>query len=73
MKATVDRIEREITVLLLSDDDSIKFNLPLVLLPGIKEGDIVDITLKKDDETTRQTKERLASMIEKLKQKQVNQ
>jgi len=69
IKATVDRIEGEVAVLLLRDDETVKFNLPAVFLAGIKEGDIVDITITKDIETTREARERVSALIEKLKKK----
>ena len=46
--ATVDRIDGELVVLLLRGDEKIKFNFPAVFLAGIKEGDVVDITITKD-------------------------
>ena len=46
--AIVDRIEGELAVLLLRGDARVTFNLPVVFLAGIKEGDVVDITITKD-------------------------
>lgn len=68
-KVTVDRIEGQIATLLLREDEKIKFNLPVVLLPGIVEGDIVDITITKDTSSTNEVKGRVISLIEKLKNK----
>lgn len=51
MKATLDRIEGEMAVLLVRNGESIRLNLPEVLLPvGCKEGDILDISITRDGE-----------------------
>jgi hypothetical protein len=67
IKATLDRIEGEIGVLLFREDETVQFNLPAVFLAGIKEGDIVDITITKDVVGTDEAKERVSSLNEKLK------
>ena len=67
--ATIDRIEGELAVLLLRGDKKVKFNFPLVFLAGIKEGDIVTIAITKDVVSTDEAKERVMSLIEKLKRK----
>ena len=67
--ATVDRIEGELAVLLLRGDEKIKFNLPVVFLAGIKEGDVINIAITKDAVATDEAKERVVSLIEKLKKK----
>jgi hypothetical protein len=70
MKATIDRIEGEKAVLLMGEEGRVKVDMPLVILPnGCKEGDILDITIIKDEETTRETKERVSALMEKLKKK----
>jgi hypothetical protein len=70
MKATIDRIEGKLAVLLMGDDGSIKLNIPLNLLPeGSKEGDILDIDIQKDKKETDDAKKRVSSLIEKLKSK----
>jgi hypothetical protein len=68
MKATIDRIEGKLAVLLIRNGESIKLNIPLILLPeGSKEGDILDISIHKDDMETEAAKKRVSSLIEKLK------
>jgi hypothetical protein len=70
MKATIDRIEGKLAVLLIGDDGSIKLNVPLILLPeGAKEGDILDININKDEKETEEAKNRATSLIENLKSK----
>jgi hypothetical protein len=69
MKATIDRIEGELAVLLVGDG-RIKVNMPLALLPeGCREGDILNISLERDLEATRQAREKVSSLIEKLRNK----
>lgn len=70
MKATLDRIEGEMAVLLIRNGESIRLNIPVVLLPeGSKEGDILEITITRDEKETEESKARVSSMIERLKKK----
>lgn len=70
MKATLDRIEGNMAILLIRNGETIKVDVPLVLLPeGCGEGDILDISIKRDDSATMDAKERSRSLIEKLKRK----
>jgi len=69
-KATLDRIEEDIAVLLVRDKETIKFNIPLFLLPaGSREGDILDITITKDIQEMESAKKRVSNLLEKLKNK----
>lgn len=66
----LDRIEEGIAVLLVRDEEKIKINIPLFLLPPeSREGDILDITIDKDMKETEDAKERVLSLLEKLKKK----
>jgi len=66
--AVLDRIEGGTAVLLVEDSDSIE--LPVGLLPpDIKEGDIVSIIFKKEDRKTKNEKERVEGLINKLSSK----
>jgi hypothetical protein len=67
MKAVVDRIEENLAVLLLQPDEKIQFTLPSEVLPGIKEGDILDIVVSKDEPATREAKAKTIELAEKLK------
>lgn len=72
-KVTLDRIEEDVAVLLVRDEETVKIDIPLFLLPaGSKEGDILDITIVKDVKETENTKERVSSLLEKLKSKNRN-
>ncbi|WP_321417167.1 DUF3006 domain-containing protein [uncultured Methanomethylovorans sp.] len=69
-KATLDRIENNIAVLLVRPEETIRLNVPLSLLPeGSKEGAILRINITKDEQETKVTKEQVSSMLEKLKNK----
>ncbi|KKH92884.1 hypothetical protein EO95_09405 [Methanosarcina sp. 1.H.T.1A.1] len=57
-------------MLLVRDEESVKIGIPLFLLPsGSKEGDILDITIDRDVQETEAAKERVSSLLEKLKSK----
>ena len=67
MKAVIDRIESKLAVLLM---ESTKVNMPLILLPkGCKEGDVLDVSIKKNVKATLKAKNRSKGLIEKLKKK----
>ncbi|WP_292387617.1 DUF3006 domain-containing protein [Methanosarcina sp. UBA5] len=69
-KVTLDRIEDDIAVLLVRDEEKIKINIPVFLLPlESKEGDILDITIARNVQETEDAKERVSNLLEKLKNK----
>lgn len=69
-KFTIDRIEDSTAVLLLRDDESVKINIPLFLLPPeSNEGDILSLDIVREEQETEATKERVSGMLEKLKHK----
>jgi hypothetical protein len=70
MKATIDRIEGSIAVLVSCENESVHFTLPVSLLPtGSREGDIVTVTIGRDDAATVEAKERVSSLVERLGKK----
>jgi len=69
-KVTLDRIEENIAVLLVRDEESVRINIPLCLLPPeSREGDILDITIARNVQETEDAKERVSNLIEKLRNK----
>ncbi|KKG13067.1 DUF3006 domain-containing protein [Methanosarcina sp. 2.H.A.1B.4] len=68
-KVTLDRIEEGTAVLLVRDEETVKIDIPLFLLPASKEGDILDITIDRDVQEAEDAKERVLSLLEKLKNK----
>ena len=72
-KITLDRIEEDIAVLLVRDEEAIIINIPLYLLPsGSREGDILDITIIRDIQEIEAAKERVSALFEKLKTKNLD-
>jgi hypothetical protein len=70
MKATLDRIEDGVAVLLVRNDETIRLDIPMCLLPeDCEEGDILDIEITRDRESTKEARDRVAKLIEKLKKK----
>lgn len=70
MKVTVDRFEGEIAVLLVRQEETRKILFPKELLPGVAEGDVLEITVRKEAGDTEDARERVSSLIEKLRQKE---
>ena len=69
-KVTLDRIEENIAVLFVRDEEKIRINFPLSLLPeDCREGDILDIVITKDVRETEAAKERVSALLEKLQKK----
>jgi len=69
MKAVIDRIDGGMAIITLQDDTSVILNIPLKHIPNVCEGDIVDITINKDETATRAARERVSSIIERLKKR----
>ena len=70
MKVTLDRIEGTIAVLISREDESVRVNVPVSLLPpGCREGDILTIRIERDRVATESAQERVAGLIEKLKKR----
>jgi hypothetical protein len=68
MKATVDRIDEGIAVLIFRDDDVLQVRIPVALLPpDCREGDILTATFERDNAATREAKTRVAGLIRDLK------
>jgi hypothetical protein len=69
-KVTLDRIEENIAVLLVRDEENVKINIPIFLLPeGAREGEILDITISRNKKETEEAKKRVSTLLEKLQNK----
>ncbi|WP_406670713.1 DUF3006 domain-containing protein [Methanolobus sp. ZRKC4] len=69
-KMSLDRVEGNFTVLFVRYEESNKIDFPIYLLPtGLKEGDILETGISKDEKETEDAKKRVASLIEHLKNK----
>ena len=69
MKVTVDRFEGDTAVLLVRPDENQQILFPRELLPGVEEGDILEITVTREIQETEEARARVSSLIEKLRQK----
>ena len=70
MKVTIDRIEGTVAVLISREDESVRVNIPVSLLPpGCREGDILTIRIEQDRVATEAAQERVSGLIEKLKKR----
>lgn len=70
MKASIDRIEGTIAVLIPMDDTSLQCTVPVKLLPvGCREGDVLSVRIEKDTKATRAAKEQVKSLIDTLKKR----
>lgn len=70
MKVTVDRFEGDIAVLLVRPEEKHQILMPRALLPADKEGDILEITVVRNEQETDLARERVSSLIEKLRKKE---
>lgn len=70
MRATIDRIEGSLAVLILADGGNHRFTLPVSNLPpGAHEGDVLILTLERDAVATRAARECSSTLIAKLREK----
>lgn len=69
-RVSLDRVEEGLAVLLLREDESVRFTLPVALLPGdAREGDILEMTVRRDVASTEEARQRVAERIERLKRR----
>lgn len=65
MKVTIDRFEGDFAVVEVSE--SCFANIPKILLPDAKEGDIISITIEESNEKLMENKERLHRLFNRNK------
>jgi len=69
LKAVIDRFEGDKAMVLFGDDE-VKADIPRALLPAdAKEGSWLKVTFEIDYDTTRERKERISGLLDKLKNK----
>ena len=67
-KVVVDRIEGDLAVLVLYEDDRVKFNLPLPYLPeGVTEGDHLQMSFAEDESSRQSETNRIDDLLKDLK------
>jgi hypothetical protein len=70
MKFTLDRVDEGIAVLITRDSPTFSMTVPASLLPpGCNEGDIVTLSLDRDEEATAIARSRVTDILNKLKKK----
>lgn len=69
-RVIIDRIEGDLAVLVLYEDDKVRFNFPLRLLPeGAREGDHLVMTFVEDNASRASEKKRIGNLLDELKGK----
>ena len=69
LKIVVDRIEGDTAVLVLYDDEKVRFNVPIGYLPaGTRGGDHLRVRFTQDVESREAERERAERLLEDLKQ-----
>ena len=69
-KVVIDRVEGDLAVIALFDDDSVHFNLPVKYLPeGVKEGDHLHMAFTVDKESRQSQKQKVADLLKELTDK----
>ena len=67
LKVYIDRIEDDVATLVMSDDDSVHFNLPKDYLPeGADGGDHFQLTFKPDKESAKEVKAKADDLLKDL-------
>lgn len=70
LKAVIDRLEEDIAVIVLDDDDGVKFNLPVKYLPdGARDGDHLQVTFAMDRQSRDAQKQKVADLLKSLTEK----
>lgn len=70
IRGLIDRIEGETAVLFLGEEEQESTDFPKTFLPaGSKEGDILKIRITTESRRTKEAKQKVAAMIDKLKLK----
>jgi Protein of unknown function (DUF3006) len=67
IKIVIDRIEGDLAVIVLYDDDSVKFNLPVKYLPkGVRDGDHLRLSFEVDKQSRESERKRVADLLKDL-------
>ena len=67
LKVVIDRIEGDLAVIMLSDDDSVKFDLPVKYMPeGAREGQHYRLTFTPDEESRDTEREKIEDLYARL-------
>ncbi|HLG13724.1 MAG TPA: DUF3006 domain-containing protein [Blastocatellia bacterium] len=70
IKFVVDRVEGDLAVLVLYDDDRVRFNVPVRLLPeGVGGGDHLRLSFTRDFESREGEREKIRRLLSDLTQR----
>ncbi len=68
IKVVIDRMEGDLAVVVLYDDDRVKFNLPSSYLPdGVREGDHLLMSFAEDEASRHSEQRRVDDLLKELK------
>ncbi len=68
IKVVIDRIEGDLAVVVLYDDDRVKFNLPIRYLPpGVIEGEHLQMSFTEDEASRHSEQARVDDLLKELK------
>jgi len=69
-RVIIDRFEGDLVVLVLYEDDRVRFNFPHRLLPeGAREGDHLLMTVAEDSDSRESEEKRIGNLLDELKGK----
>ena len=67
-KVVIDRIEGDLAVLALYEDDRVKFSFPLHYLPeGVGEGDHLQMGFAQDEDSREAERKKVEDLLKELK------
>jgi hypothetical protein len=67
MKAVIDRVSETIAVIVIPEEEHLRLNIPSALLPaGSCEGDILTISIERDEAATSEAQARVSRLIGEL-------
>jgi hypothetical protein len=70
MKVVIDRTEGDLAVVVLYDDDRVRFNLPIRYLPrGVRAGDHLQMSFTEDEASRDSEQMRVDELLKELKSK----
>ena len=73
-RAVVDRIEGEVAVLYVNEDESLRVDLPASMLPaGASDGDHLVVNVRLDRDARRRTEESIKELQERLEKRSAQQ
>ena len=67
IKVVVDRVEGDLAVIVLYDDESVRFNLPVKYLPeGARGGDHFEASFRRDDAGRESERAKVDDLLKEL-------